>query len=69
MTKEQWLRQLRRPIIAAVHGMAYGDGCEIAVSTDFIIASDDAVCRQPERTESIRFCKMTFYGIGGCGEL
>jgi len=61
MTKEQWLRQrlvfdrvlytlrqLRRPIIAAIHGMAYGGGCEIAISTDFIIASDDAVFGQPE---------------------
>jgi enoyl-CoA hydratase len=61
MTKQDWLRQrqvfdrvlytlrqLRRPIIAAVHGMAYGGGCEIAISTDFIIASDDAVFGQPE---------------------
>ena len=61
MTKEEWLRQrqvfdrvlytlrqLRRPIIAAVHGMAYGGGCEIAISTDFIIASDDALFGQPE---------------------
>jgi enoyl-CoA hydratase len=61
MTKEQWLRQrqvfdrvlytlrqLRRPIFAAVHGMAYGGGCEIAISTDFIIASDDALFGQPE---------------------
>ena len=61
MTKEDWLRQrqvfdrvlytlrqLSRPIIAAVHGMAYGGGCEIAISTDFIIASDDAVFGQPE---------------------
>ena len=61
MTKEEWLRQrqvfdrvlytlrqLRRPIFAAVHGMAYGGGCEISISTDFIIASDDAVFGQPE---------------------
>jgi enoyl-CoA hydratase len=61
MTKELWLRQrqvfdrvlytlrqLRRPIIAAVHGMAYGGGCEIAISTDFIIASEEAVFGQPE---------------------
>lgn len=61
MTKEEWLRQrqtfdrvlytlrqLSRPIIAAVHGMAYGGGCEIAASTDFIIASDEAVFGQPE---------------------
>jgi enoyl-CoA hydratase len=61
MTKEQWLRQrqvfdrlvytvrqFRRPIIAAVDGMAYGGGCEIAISADFIIASDDSVFGQPE---------------------
>jgi enoyl-CoA hydratase len=61
MTKEQWLRQrqvfdrvlytlrtLRRPIITAVHGMAYGGGCEMAISTDFIIASDEALFGQPE---------------------
>jgi len=61
MTKEQWLRQrqvfdrvlytlrqLRRPIFAAVHGMAYGGGCEIAISTDFILASEDALFGQPE---------------------
>jgi enoyl-CoA hydratase len=61
MTKEQWLRQrqvfdrvlynlrqLRRPIFTAVHGMAYGGGCEMAISTDFIIASEDARFGQPE---------------------
>jgi enoyl-CoA hydratase len=61
MSKEQWLRQrqvfdrvlytlrqLRRPIIAAVRGMAYGGGCEMAISTDFIIASDDSLFGQPE---------------------
>ncbi len=61
MTKEQWLRQrqvfdsvlynlrrLRRPIFTAVNGMAYGGGCEMAISTDFIIASEDAVFGQPE---------------------
>ena len=61
MTKEEWLRQrqtfdrvlynlrqMRRPIFSAVHGMAYGGGCEMAISTDFIIASDDALFGQPE---------------------
>ena len=61
MTKEQWLRQrqvfdrliytvrqFRKPIIAAIDGMAYGGGCEIAISTDFIIASDDSAFSQPE---------------------
>ena len=62
MTKEEWLRQrqvfdralynlrqLRRPIFTAVHGMAYGGGCEMAISTDFIIASDDARSGSPRR--------------------
>ena len=61
MTKEQWLRQrqdfdrtlytlrqLRKPIFAAVNGIAYGGGSEIAQSTDFIIASSNATFGQPE---------------------
>ena len=61
MTKEDWLRQrqdfdrtlytlreLRTPIFAAVNGIAYGGGSEIAQSTDFIIASDTAIFGQPE---------------------
>ena len=61
MTKEQWLgqrqafdrtlytlRQLRTPIFAAVNGIAYGGGSEIAQSADFIIASDNATFGQPE---------------------
>jgi enoyl-CoA hydratase len=61
MTKEQWLRQrqdfdrtlytlrqLRKPIFAAVNGIAYGGGSEIAQSTDFIIAAQHATFGQPE---------------------
>ena len=61
MTKEQWLRQrqdfdrtlytlrqLRKPIFAAVNGIAYGGGYEIAQSADFIIASENATFGQPE---------------------
>jgi enoyl-CoA hydratase len=61
MTKEEWLRQrqdfdrtlytlrqLRKPIFAAVNGIAYGGGSEIAQSTDFIIASENATFAQPE---------------------
>jgi enoyl-CoA hydratase len=61
MTKQDWLRQrqdfdrtlytvrqLRKPIFAAVNGIAYGGGSELAQSTDFIIASDNARFGQPE---------------------
>jgi enoyl-CoA hydratase len=61
MTKEDWLRQrqdfdrtlytvrqLRKPIFAAVNGMAYGGGSELAQSVDFVIASENATFGQPE---------------------
>ena len=32
------MRQLRKPIFTVVNGIAYGGGCELAQSTDFIIA-------------------------------
>jgi enoyl-CoA hydratase/carnithine racemase len=39
---------LRKPIFTAVNGIAYGGGCELAQSTDFIIASTTATFGQPE---------------------
>jgi enoyl-CoA hydratase len=66
MTPEQWTRQhrvferahhrirnLRRPIFAAVNGVAVGGGCEMAMSTDFIIAAEHARFGQPEVTLGI----------------
>jgi enoyl-CoA hydratase/carnithine racemase len=72
MTDEVWRRQheifeaaaarvLRCPVpvIAAVEGFAMGGGCELAVLSDLIVASETAVFAVPEVTRGI------FPGIGG----
>jgi len=47
------------PVIAAVEGFAMGGGCELAVLSDFVVASESAVFAVPEVTRGI------FPGIGG----
>ncbi|HTP54724.1 MAG TPA: enoyl-CoA hydratase/isomerase family protein [Thermoplasmata archaeon] len=42
------IERLPLPVIAAVHGVCLGGGCEIALACDFILASDDARFGQPE---------------------
>ena len=72
MTDEQWraqhvifeqaaFRVLRCPVpvIAAVEGFALAGGCELALLSDFIVASESAVFGLPETTLGI------FPGIGG----
>jgi enoyl-CoA hydratase len=42
------IERLPLPVIAAVHGVCLGGGCEVALACDFVLATPDALFGQPE---------------------
>lgn len=48
LAKWERMRKISKPIVAAVSGFALGGGCEMAMSCDMIVASENAVFGQPE---------------------
>ena len=58
------LEAFRKPVIAAVNGIAFGGGCEITEAVHLAIASDEARCSPSRR--SISACRRLLEEPSGC---
>lgn len=56
------IRKIEKPVVAAVHGYAFGGGLEIALNSDIRIASPDTVIAAPEVTHG-------WLGAGGMTQM
>ena len=59
----QTIQSIQKPLIAAVSGFALGIGCELALSCDIILATDQSRFGLPELSIGLLPC------FGGCGLL
>lgn len=49
----EWIREIPKPVIAMVNGLALGGGCEIVLACDIVVADDTARFGQPEITVGV----------------
>jgi enoyl-CoA hydratase len=45
-----FMLRMEKPLVAAIHGFAYGAGCELSLCCDIRLAADDALFALPEVT-------------------